>query len=111
MSPEPLEERRIAVTSASAAVRTYAFAVIAVAAITIAGVVAAAVLAPTNTSLIAVIVGVTSPIILSLISGGMHSMAVSMDGRLSQIVRITEEKARAQGMIQGLKENPNTNIT
>lgn len=109
---EPIEERRASVVGATATVKMYVIAVIVMAGMTIAAVVAVAVFmpAPQSASVITAIIGVTAPIILALLAGGQHGMATAMDGKLSQIVRATAEKERALGVVEGLKENPKTNI-
>lgn len=104
-------ERRAAVAGATSTVKLYVIATLVTAAMTIIAVVVAAAIVPDNTAVIATIVGVTSPIILSLIGGALHGMAVSIDGKLSQLVQAREDKARAEGVIEGLKENPKTNIS
>lgn len=111
MTPTPTTERRASVAGATTAVRFYVLAAVATALMTVAAVVLLAVLVPDNTSVIATVIGITSPIILSLIAFGQRSIAVSIDGKMSQLLRATAEKERAQGLIQGLRENPETNIS
>lgn len=104
------EERRATVVGATQTVKLYVIAVVITAFGTIAAVIGLAVFVPSNPTLIPVVVGITAPIILALIAGGQHSMAVAMDGKLSHLLRVTGEKERAQGLVEGLKENPNINL-
>lgn len=106
------EERRVSVAGATSTVKFYVIAVVVCAAMTIAAVIAVAILMPANQSgtVITAVVGVTAPVILAFIAGAQHAMAVAMDGKLSQLVRAEKEKEHAEGKIEGLKENPRTNI-
>jgi len=103
-------ERRATVTGATSTVKLYVTGAVVMAAMTIGGVLGAVALAPNNPTIIPTIVGITSPIILALLGGGLHGMAVSIDGKMSQLLRATAEKEHAKGLIEGLKENPKTNI-
>lgn len=104
------DDRRTSVTGASGTVKFYVTAAVCVAMVTIVAIVVLAVVVPMNTTVIATVIGVTFPIISSLMGGALHSMAVSVDGRLSQLLLVTGEKEHAQGQIEGLRENPKTNI-
>jgi len=110
--PEGFEERRTSVAGATSTVKLYVIAVVVCAAMTIAGVITIAILMPVAQSgtVITAVVGITAPIILALLAGGQHAMAVAMDGKLSQLVRAEKGKEHAEGVVEGLRENPRTNI-
>jgi hypothetical protein len=50
------------------------------------------------------------PLIVALIGAGFHGVAVSIDGRLSQLLRTTAEKERTEGFVEGLSANPDIPI-
>lgn len=112
MEPEDLLiERRAAFLGAASAVKWYVLLVFGLAFLTVSAVVTLSILAPNNPGAITTVIGITSPIFVSLLGGGLYKMAVGTDGKLNQILRITAEKERARGIIEGLKQNPDTNIS
>lgn len=98
------------VTTASETVRFYVTCAIVVATLTITAVLVVAILVPDNTGVVATIIGITSPLLLALIAAGFHAQAVSINGKLSQLIKATAEKEHMKGVVEGLKENPRTNI-
>lgn len=105
-----MDERRVSVISATQALKWYVVGIVFMAAMTIGGVIGALYVAPDNPVAVPTIIGVTSPIILMLLGLGQRAMAVTQDGKLSRLLRESEDRARAEGLIEGLKENPNVNI-
>lgn len=107
----PDTERRIEVRNASVAVKASVQWAVIMAGIMITAVVLLNIFSPKDpTSSIATIVGIGTPIILSLLGRGIYGMAVSMDGRFSQLLRTEGEKKKLEGKIEGLKENPDINF-
>ena len=110
MDISELEERRAAPLMATATVRLYVIAVVVTAAMTIAAVMALAIVVPNNTAVIATVIGISMPIIAGFLGGAVHGTAVALDGKLSMFMKTVAAKEHAEGVIQGLKENPKTNI-
>lgn len=79
-------------------------------AITVAAVVLLAVLQPTNTMAIPTVIGVTSPIIMALVAAGLHNVAASINGRMTQLLESEKEKEHVKGVVEGLVVNPKTNV-
>jgi len=105
-----MEERRLAVAGAASAVKWYVIGIVGMALVTIAAVVLLAIYVPDNPTIIATVIGVTSPIILTLLGFGQRAMAVAVDGKLSLLMQASEDKARLEGKLEGLEQNPKTNI-
>ena len=97
-----MQERRADVLGATVAIRFYVLAVLGFGTVVILVIGALAYFVPESGSPIATVVGVTTPILVSLLGGGIYRMAVAMDGQLSQLVRASEEKAHAEGVVEGL---------
>lgn len=81
--------------------------IIALSAVTVGGVVVIASLRPENASAINVIVALMTPLLGSLLAVAIHSMATSLDGRMTQLLKTTAGKEHAAGFVQGLAVNPN----
>lgn len=104
-------ERRVEIRHATSSVTSAVKLAVVMAGIMIAAVVLLNLFSPKDpTSSIATVVGIGTPIILALLGKGLHGMAVSVDGRLSQLLKTEGEKKRLEGKIEGLQENPNTHI-
>lgn len=99
------------VTSATETVRFYVTCAIVVAALTMSAVLVVAILVPENTSVIATIIGISSPLLLALIAAGFHAQSVSINGKLAQLIKATAEKEHMKGIVEGLQENPKINIS
>lgn len=104
------EERRSDVINSRSTVKLYIGAAVGLAIVTIGAVVTLAIMVPNNAAVITVVIGITSPLILSLLGAALHSVATVVDGQMKQLLRTTADKERAQGLIEGLKENPKVNI-
>lgn len=87
----------------SNAVASYVWAVISLAFITIMGIIAVLLLRPEqdNSTIIAVIVGVTAPIILAILALITRENHLAMNSRLDQLVAVTSELARSEGKEEG----------
>jgi len=105
-----MDERRLSVLGATSAVKWYVVGVVVLASLTIASVSVIAIFAP-DTTAIATVIGFSTPLAFALLSGGLHRMAVAIDGKLSQLVGASEDRARLIGLLEGLKKNPDTNIS
>lgn len=104
-------ERRIEVRNATAAVKGAAQWAVIMAGIMIGAVVLLNLFSPKDpTGSIATIVGIGTPVILALLGKGIYGMAVSIDGRLSQLLKVEGDKKKLEGKIEGLKENPDINF-
>ena len=57
-----------------------------------------------NTSLITTILGVVSPVLIALLAAGLRENALAVDGRLTQLLILTETAARAEGKLAGQTE-------
>lgn len=110
--PPQIPERRLPIVSAFTASRFYIVATILLAVVTVAAVMTIVLLNPTNPNLalINIIVGITGPIMAAMLGGAGIGVLKVLDGHQSQLMAAIAQKERAQGVIQGLKENPNVNI-
>lgn len=104
-----IEERRLPVAGAASAVKWIVSAVIIVSAVAIFGVVAVTIFAPDQSAILPIL-GFTTPVIVSLLGGGLLKVALALDGQRSLLVRTAEEKAHAEGVIKGLIVNPKVNV-
>jgi hypothetical protein len=112
-APPPVKaERRLPIVSAFSAARFYIVATVLVAMLTVGAVLAIVMINPAqpNMALINIIVGITGPLMAALLTGMGHGILKVLDGHQSQLMAAIAQKERAQGVIQGLKENPNVNI-
>lgn len=100
-------ERRQSVLRARSSSRIYVVLAVIVSLVTMVIEATLAVLVPTDAGIRLTILGIATPLITTLIGGGLHGMIVSVDGRVSQLLKMTAEKERAEGTIEGLKANPN----
>lgn len=87
----------------SSTVASYVWAVIALAFMTIAGIVAVLLLRPDqdNSTMISVIVGVTAPIILGILALITRENHLAMNSRLDQLVAVTSQLAKSEGKAEG----------
>lgn len=87
----------------SSTVASYVWAVIALAFMTIAGIVAVLLLRPNedNGTIISVLVGVTAPIILGILALITRENHLAMNSRLDQLVAVTSELAKEKGKAEG----------
>lgn len=109
-TPPPVERRR-SVLSAVSASRFYILCAIGMSGLTVCAVVAIVLWQPENASpYVNIIIGITAPTILALLGAGGIGVAKIIDGHQSQLMAAIAKQQRAEGIIQGLKENPSTNI-
>lgn len=66
---------------------------------------------PVDTKVIYIVIGVTAPIITALLGGAGLGVLTVLNGHQAQLIREIAGKKYAEGVIEGLKENPNTNIS
>lgn len=91
-------------------VKFYIISAIVLSIFTAACAVALAIFAPANTTTMTIIIGFTLPTITALIGAGLYGTVTHINGRMTQLIQTTAQKERLQGVLEGLKENPNTNI-
>lgn len=107
----PPTERRRSVLSAVSTSRFYIIAAIGLSMVTVAAVLVVVALQPPNyMQVIQVIVGITAQLILALLGAGGIGVLKVIDGHQSQLMAAIAEKERAKGQLEGLRENPKTNI-
>lgn len=84
-------------------VGTYVMAIVIIAALTITGVVSLVVLRPTadNSQVITILVGLVTPIMVTLLGLIQRENHLAMNSRLDQVVTLTGDKMRAEGVIAG----------
>lgn len=107
--PPPVERRR-PILSAVSSSRFYTIAAIGLSMFTIVAVVVVVLFQPQNTAAISTIIGITAPLILALMAAGNIGILRVLDGHQSQLMAAIAEKERAKGQLEGLRENPKTNI-
>jgi len=106
-----MDERRLSVVGAAAAVKWIAIAVAVVVVATLFAVASISIFATEQgQSAIVQILAYSLPITLGLLSGGLFKMAVAVDGKLSLLLQAKESTARAEGLIKGMQINPKVNI-
>lgn len=80
----------------------YVVAIIALAMLTLASILGVLLLRPPptdNTSLIATIVGITTPIIVALLGGAVQQVHLAVNGRLTQLLEQTAAASHAKGAL------------
>lgn len=107
----PANRRAIDSVATAPAVGRYVIGAVCTAAICAAAVVLLAVYAPDNATAINTVVGVMGPIIWALLGLGQHKIALGTDGKVTQLIETKAAQQRAEGFIEGLRENPDTNIS
>lgn len=100
------------IPSSSQAMKMFVLGAVILCMFTVIAVVLVALLipAPENASIITIIVGITTPTILALLSAGLHGMGGAIDGKMSRLLDATAQNEHAQGLVEGLRENPRTNL-
>lgn len=78
--------------------------------VTVIAVVVVITLVPNPTVYVAMIIGITTPITTALLAAGLQGVALTIDGKMSQLLEATAQKERLSGVIEGLKENPKVNL-
>lgn len=111
-----LVERRQSVLSAVSAAKWYLIAAIILSLGTVAAVVAIVVAQilmgkPLETASIYIVIGITAPVITMLLAAAGLGVVNTLDGNQHQLMRAIGEKEHAKGVVEGLRENPNTNIS
>jgi hypothetical protein len=66
---------------------------------------------PLQTRGLFILIGITAPTITALLGGAGISVVNVLDGNQARLMRAIAAKEHAEGKIEGLKENPNTNIS
>lgn len=106
----PPTERRRSILSAVSNSRLYIVGAIVLSLVTVCAVLMIALLQPQNTAAIGVIIGITGPLITALIGAGGIGVLKVLDGHQSQLMAAIARQQRAEGIIEGLRENPATNL-
>lgn len=106
----PPTERRRPIISAVSSSRFYTLAAIGLSMFTVVAVVVLVVFQPQNPGAITTVIGITAPLILGLMGAGNIGIYKVLDGHQSQLMAAIAEKERVKGHLEGLRENPNTNI-
>lgn len=105
------KERRLPIVSAVSASRLYIGGAIVLSLITVASVLATVIIQPTLTVTVApIIVGIMGPLITALLGAGGIGILKVIDGHQSQLMGAIAAAKEAEGMLKGLRENPQTNI-
>lgn len=115
-SASPYVERRQSILSAVSASRLYLISAIVLSIVTVGAVlvvIVAQIIAgkPLETGGLYIIITITAPIIMGLLSAAGIGVLQVLDGHQAQLMRAVGEKEHAKGVIEGLKENPQTNIS
>lgn len=92
-------------------IKLYVGSAIVLSIVTASCAVCLAIFAPANTATMTTILSFMIPTITALIGAGIYGTAVHINGRVTQLLHTTAEKERLKGLVEGLKENPNTNIS
>lgn len=104
-------ERRHSVLSAISSSRFYILCAIGMSGLTVLAVVLVILWQPEGaTSYVNIIIGITAPMITALLGAGGIGVLKVIDGHQSQLMSAIAKQQRAEGIIEGLKENPKTNI-
>jgi hypothetical protein len=108
-------ERRQSILTAVSNARLYLVAAIFLSAITVVAVLIVLVAQimtgqELQTKGLYILIGITAPMITGLLGGAGIGVLSVLDGHQAQLMRAIAEKEHAKGLIEGLKENPNTNI-
>lgn len=107
----PLPERRLSLLTTVSGAKFYILCAIALAALTVVAVVVVVALQPTNyMPLVTIIVGITSQMILGLLAAGGLGVVKVIDGNQTKLLHAIARKERAEGTLEGLKQNPSINI-
>lgn len=96
--------------SSASTVKVFVVSVLFLALLTIAAVVTLSIMVPNNNTIITIVIGITSPLMIALLGAGLQGMASSVDGKMAQLLEATAEKERLRGLVEGLKVNPLTNV-
>jgi xanthine/uracil permease len=98
------------VPAATGAVTIYAKLAVFLVAFTIVAIISARMLIPDDTGLVVSIIGVGILTIQGLNSMMHKNQATASDGRFEQLLVSRTNEARYEGLVEGLKENPDVNI-
>lgn len=79
----------------------YVWAAVTLSFMTILAIVIIAVLRPDSGSIISTIIGVTVPSITVLIAIAIKQVKTAIDGRLTQLLLLTEKASKAEGKLEG----------
>lgn len=91
-------------------VKLFIFSAIFVCMLTVLAVSVLAIVVPNNANIIATVLGITMPIMGGLLAAGLHGIAKNVDGKMEQLLTMTAQKERLQGLVEGLAENPHVNL-
>jgi hypothetical protein len=84
-------------------VSVYIIGAIIVCLVTVIAVAIVAIVRPEST-VIATIIGITTPVTMALLAAGLQGIHKGVNGRLSQLLSRTAEGSRAQGRAEGIKQ-------
>jgi len=63
-----------------------------------------AIVRPENTAVVATIVGIGTPVTMALLAGGLQGIHKGVDGRLSQLLKITAEASHTSGRQEAIRQ-------
>lgn len=109
-------ERRQSVLSAVSASKWYLIAAMVLSLATVAAVMAILLAQtlmkqPLETAGVYLVMSITAPVIASLLAAAGIGVVNVLDGYQNQLMRAIGEKEHAKGVIEGLKENKDVNIS
>lgn len=112
----PYVERRQSVLSGVSTARLCLVAAVALSILTLGAVLVVLVAQimtgrPIETKGLYILIGITASTIWALLGAAGISVVNVLDGHQAQLMNAIAEKEHAIGKIEGLKENPNTNIS
>lgn len=113
--PPPVERRQDDLVGAGSA-KVYLFSAVGLSALTLV-IFAAIILTqlvlgqPLDTTALYFIAWIVGPIVIALFAAAGINVVSLLNGHQAMVVRLVAEKERAKGQLEGLKENPNTNIS
>lgn len=96
--PEPMEVA-VSVTQPINRARMYVAATIITAGLAVVSIVVLAIVKPDNTSAGTLILGVLLPLITAFLAASVGHVGSAVDGRLSQLLELTEKSSRAEGKL------------
>ena len=106
----PMAESADVIPSATMA-KFYIKCAVGLCVLTIIAVVSLTMYVENPTAAVATILGITTPMTMGLLAAGLHGVATNVDGKMSQLLQSTAKAEHLEGLVEGLKENPRTNIS
>jgi len=97
------EHKQQEMDAGSARVRLYITAILIICAFAFLFILLITLIRPNadNLSLIAVIIGIFTPVVTALLAGAMKENHDAMNSRLTQLLALTEKSSKAEGKLEG----------